>query len=39
MALSCRTRELGGWDWVMSVVIPAFGMFTALFSDRCLNIL
>lgn len=39
MALTCRTRELDGWDWVLSVIIPAFGMFTALLSDSCLNVI
>lgn len=35
MALSCNSQELDGWDWVLSVIIPAFGLFTALFSSAC----
>jgi hypothetical protein len=35
MALSCNTRRLDGWDWVLSVVIPGFGLFKSLFSSVC----
>jgi hypothetical protein len=26
MAASCSSRELSGWDWVLSVIIPFFGL-------------
>ena len=35
MALSCRSSRLDGWDWVLSVIIPFFGVFKALFSSYC----
>jgi len=35
MALSCQSKRLDGWDWVLSVVIPFFGLFKALFSGAC----
>ncbi len=35
MALSCQSKRLDGWDWVLSVVIPFFGLFKALFSEAC----
>ena len=27
MALSCGSRVLDGWDWVLSVIIPFYGFF------------
>lgn len=27
MALSCGSRQLDGWDWVLSVIIPFYGFF------------
>lgn len=27
MAVSCNSRHLSGWDWVLSVIIPFFGLF------------
>lgn len=27
MAVRCNSRQLSGWDWVLSVVIPFFGLF------------
>jgi len=35
MALKCNSRRLDGWDWVMSVVIPFYGLMKALFSSHC----
>ena len=35
MAMSCDTNRLDGWAWVLSVVIPFFGFFTAFFSSYC----
>lgn len=35
MALACNSRRLDGWDWVLSVIIPGYGLFTALFSSAC----
>jgi hypothetical protein len=32
MALSCDNRELDGWDWVLSVVIPGYGAMKSLLS-------
>ncbi len=29
MALTCNSRNLDGWDWVLSVIVPFFGMFKA----------
>ncbi len=26
MALSCDSRRLDGWDWVLSVIIPGYGL-------------
>lgn len=31
MALSCNSRRLDGWDWVLSVIIPMYGALKALF--------
>lgn len=30
MAMSCNTRRLDGWDWVLSVIIPFFGLIKAV---------
>jgi len=30
MALICKSRSLDGLDWVLSVVIPAFGLVSGL---------
>ncbi len=35
MALSCRSSRLDGWDWVLSVIIPFYGVSKALFSSYC----
>ena len=35
MALSCNSRRLDGWDWVLSVIIPAYGLIKALFNVSC----
>ncbi|MBL4543400.1 MAG: hypothetical protein JKP98_24250 [Rhodobacteraceae bacterium] len=35
MALSCDSRKLDGWDWVLSVVIPGFGVVKTIFSSSC----
>ena len=35
MALSCNSRRLDGWDWVLSVVIPAYGLAKSIFSSSC----
>jgi hypothetical protein len=35
MALRCDSHRLNGWDWVLSVVIPFYGLFKALFSSVC----
>lgn len=35
MALSCNSRKLDGWDWVLSVVIPGFGLIKSIFSSAC----
>ena len=37
MALGCNTRRLDGWDWVLSVIIPAYGLFKGLSSNACLD--
>jgi hypothetical protein len=33
MAMMCRSRRLDGWDWVLSVVIPFYGLFKGAFSS------
>jgi hypothetical protein len=38
MALSCSARRLDGWDWVLSVIVPAYGLFKGLSSNACLDI-
>lgn len=35
MALSCNHSRLSGWDWVLSVVVPAYGLLKTLFSSSC----
>lgn len=35
MALACNSRRLDGWDWVLSVIIPAYGLMKALFGSYC----
>ncbi len=35
MALTCNSRRLDGWDWVLSVIIPAYGLIKALFNVSC----
>lgn len=30
MALACKARDLDGWDWVLSVIIPAYGLISAI---------
>ncbi|MER9302447.1 hypothetical protein NKJ06_12275 [Mesorhizobium sp. M0293] len=35
MALSCNSRKLDGWDWVLSVIIPGFGLLKSFFSSAC----
>jgi hypothetical protein len=35
MALSCRSSRLDGWDWVLSVIIPFYGIFKATLSNYC----
>lgn len=26
MAVACPNRRLDGWDWVLSVIVPAYGL-------------
>jgi hypothetical protein len=35
MALSCDSHRLDGWDWVLSVIIPFYGIFKVLISSGC----
>lgn len=35
MALSCDSRRLDGWDWVLSVIIPGYGLAKSLLSSAC----
>lgn len=35
MALACSKYRLDGWDWVLSVVVPLYGLFKVLFSRSC----
>jgi hypothetical protein len=30
MATACNTRRLDGWDWVLSVIIPFFGLIRSV---------
>mgnify|MGYP000681133212 CR=1 FL=1 len=39
MALSCNSRRLDGWDWVLSVIIPGYGLFKGLFGSACINMI
>ena len=31
MALMCKSWRLDGWDWVLSVIIPGYGMLKGIF--------
>jgi hypothetical protein len=31
MAMRCNSRDLSGWDWVLSVVVPFYGLFKGTF--------
>jgi len=35
MALRCDSHRLNGWDWVLSVVIPFYGLIKAFTSSAC----
>lgn len=35
MAMACNSRRLDGWDWVLSVVVPAYGLLKVLFNSSC----
>lgn len=35
MAMVCNSRRLDGWDWVLSVVVPAYGLMKVLFNSSC----
>jgi hypothetical protein len=35
MAVSCDSNKLDGWDWVLSVVVPFYGIIKAIFSASC----
>jgi signal transduction histidine kinase len=35
MALACNSRRIDGWDWVLSVIIPAYGLMEVLFNTSC----
>jgi hypothetical protein len=35
MAMACNSRRLDGWDWVLSVVIPAYGLVKVLLNPYC----
>lgn len=30
MALMCDSRRLDGWDWVLSVIIPFYGLIKGM---------
>ncbi len=30
MATTCNTRRLDGWDWVLSVIMPFFGLIKSI---------
>ena len=30
MAMRCNSHDLNGWDWVLSVVIPFYGLISGL---------
>jgi len=34
MAIACRGTRLNGWDWVLSVILPAYGLTKALLAWR-----
>lgn len=31
MAVSCSSRKLDGWDWVLSVIVPFYGIIKSFF--------
>lgn len=35
MAMACNSRRLDGWDWVLSVIIPAYGLAKVVFNTSC----
>jgi hypothetical protein len=35
MALRCDSHRLTGWDWVLSVIIPFYGLIKAFVSSAC----
>jgi hypothetical protein len=35
MAMACNSRRLSGWDWVLSVIVPAYGLLKVLFNTSC----
>jgi hypothetical protein len=35
MAMVCNSRRLTGWDWVLSVIVPAYGLLKVLFNISC----
>jgi hypothetical protein len=35
MAMTCNSRRLDGWDWVLSVIVPFYGVMKVLFSRYC----
>ena len=30
MALMCDSRRLDGWDWILSVIVPGYGLIAGL---------
>lgn len=35
MAWACNSRRLTGLDWVLSVIVPAYGFLKAVFNVSC----
>ncbi len=35
MAMRCHSYRLDGWDWVLSVIVPFYGLFKAFVSSAC----
>lgn len=35
MAMICSSHRLDGWDWVLSVILPFYGLGKVLFSRAC----
>jgi hypothetical protein len=35
MAMACNSRRLNGWDWVLSVIVPAYGLLKVLVNTSC----